>query len=87
MSSLSGKYYYEATVTDEGLCRVGWSTDLAALDLGQFIINLTMGNSRKFPIPKRGEGRGVKCHECLRESTTPNPNIQQGLGRCQSKKN
>lgn len=22
----SGKYYYEATVTDEGLCRVGWST-------------------------------------------------------------
>lgn len=34
--SLSGMYYYEATVTDEGLCRVGWSTDLAALDLGQF---------------------------------------------------
>lgn len=22
----SGKYYFEATVTDEGLCRVGWST-------------------------------------------------------------
>lgn len=22
----SGKYYYEAKVTDEGLCRVGWST-------------------------------------------------------------
>ena len=21
----SGKYYYEATVSDEGLCRVGWS--------------------------------------------------------------
>jgi hypothetical protein len=21
-----GRYYYEATVTDEGLCRVGWST-------------------------------------------------------------
>lgn len=29
-----GKYYYEATVTDEGLCRVGWSTATAALDLG-----------------------------------------------------
>ncbi|XP_052816444.1 ATP-dependent RNA helicase DDX1-like [Mya arenaria] len=29
-----GKYYYEATVTDEGLCRVGWSTDKASLDLG-----------------------------------------------------
>lgn len=24
----NGKYYYEATVTDEGLCRVGWSTPL-----------------------------------------------------------
>ncbi|XP_067005391.1 ATP-dependent RNA helicase Ddx1 [Anabrus simplex] len=29
-----GKYYYEATVTDEGLCRVGWSTAQASLDLG-----------------------------------------------------
>ncbi|KAK3918200.1 ATP-dependent RNA helicase Ddx1 [Frankliniella fusca] len=30
----SGKYYFEATVTDEGLCRVGWSTGQAVLDLG-----------------------------------------------------
>lgn len=29
-----GKFYYEATVTDEGLCRVGWSTEKANLDLG-----------------------------------------------------
>ncbi|XP_052229582.1 ATP-dependent RNA helicase DDX1-like isoform X2 [Dreissena polymorpha] len=29
-----GRYYYEATVTDEGLCRVGYSTDKASLDLG-----------------------------------------------------
>ncbi|PIK47054.1 putative ATP-dependent RNA helicase DDX1 [Apostichopus japonicus] len=29
-----GKYYYEATVTDEGLCRVGWATAKAKLDLG-----------------------------------------------------
>lgn len=29
-----GKYYYEATVTDDGLCRVGWSTLEATLDLG-----------------------------------------------------
>lgn len=29
-----GKYYFEATVTDEGLCRVGWSTQQANLDLG-----------------------------------------------------
>lgn len=30
----AGKYYYEATVTDEGLCRVGWATDRATLNLG-----------------------------------------------------
>lgn len=30
----SGKYYFEATVADEGLCRVGFSTTMAALDLG-----------------------------------------------------
>lgn len=29
-----GKYAFEATVTDEGLCRVGWSTLQAKLDLG-----------------------------------------------------
>lgn len=30
----SGKYMFEATVTDDGLCRVGWSTGRASLDLG-----------------------------------------------------
>lgn len=30
----SGVFYYEATVTDEGLCRVGWSTQRSNLDLG-----------------------------------------------------
>ena len=29
-----GTYYYEATVTDEGLCRLGFSTSEASLDLG-----------------------------------------------------
>ena len=29
-----GRYYYEAIVTDEGLCRVGFSTEKAKLDLG-----------------------------------------------------
>lgn len=29
-----GKFYFEAIVTDEGLCRVGWSTQQANLDLG-----------------------------------------------------
>lgn len=30
----SGKWGFEAIVTDEGLCRVGWSTLQANLDLG-----------------------------------------------------
>ncbi|XP_056621318.1 ATP-dependent RNA helicase DDX1 [Triplophysa dalaica] len=29
-----GKYYYEVTCHDQGLCRVGWSTGQASLDLG-----------------------------------------------------
>ncbi|KFD57405.1 hypothetical protein M514_01508 [Trichuris suis] len=29
-----GKYYYEVTVTDDGLCRIGWSTLNASLNLG-----------------------------------------------------
>lgn len=32
--NISGKYYYEVTCHDQGLCRVGWSTSQAALDLG-----------------------------------------------------
>lgn len=30
----AGKYYFEATVTDEGLARVGWSSRSASYDLG-----------------------------------------------------
>ena len=29
-----GKYQFEATVTDDGLARVGWSTKRADLELG-----------------------------------------------------
>uniref|UniRef100_A0A8B9QU87 ATP-dependent RNA helicase n=1 Tax=Anas platyrhynchos TaxID=8839 RepID=A0A8B9QU87_ANAPL len=31
-----GKYYYEVSCHDQGLCRVGWSTMQASLDLGEF---------------------------------------------------
>ena len=34
MGVASGKCYYETIVTDEGLCRVGWSTDRASHELG-----------------------------------------------------
>ena len=36
-----GKYYYEATVSDEGLCRVGWSTN-------QVLQNIT--NTNKYDL-------------------------------------
>lgn len=34
LGAVRGKHYFEAEVTDEGLCRVGWSTASAALELG-----------------------------------------------------
>lgn len=33
-----GKYYYEVACHDQGLCRVGWSTSQALLDLGKFML-------------------------------------------------
>lgn len=43
----SGKYYYEATVTDEGLCRVGFSTLSASLDLGTDRFGFGFGGTGK----------------------------------------
>ncbi|PNH01211.1 ATP-dependent RNA helicase Ddx1, partial [Tetrabaena socialis] len=34
LASCGGKVYYEVTVNDEGLSRVGWSAATASLDLG-----------------------------------------------------
>lgn len=33
----TGKYYYEVSCHDQGLCRVGWSTGQASLDLGELL--------------------------------------------------
>ncbi|KAH8369627.1 hypothetical protein KR093_000368, partial [Drosophila rubida] len=41
------KFYYEATVTDEGLCRIGWSTQLANLDLGTCRFGFGFGGTGK----------------------------------------
>lgn len=43
----SGKYFYEATVCDEGLCRVGWSTDNSTLDLGTDRFSYGFGGTGK----------------------------------------
>ncbi|KAF5296130.1 hypothetical protein FQR65_LT10300 [Abscondita terminalis] len=42
-----GKWGYEATVTDEGLCRVGWSTLQANLDLGTDRFGFGFGGTGK----------------------------------------
>ncbi|KAL0042243.1 hypothetical protein WJX77_007018 [Trebouxia sp. C0004] len=42
-----GKVYYEVTVADEGLCRVGWSTGQAGLDLGTEPISFGFGGTGK----------------------------------------
>lgn len=41
------KFYYEATVTDEGLCRVGWATQMATLDLGTCRYGFGFGGTGK----------------------------------------
>lgn len=53
-----GKYYYEAEVTDEGLCRVGWSTDKASLDLGTDKFGYGFGGTGKKSYGKQFDSYG-----------------------------
>ncbi|XP_055349017.1 ATP-dependent RNA helicase DDX1-like [Paramacrobiotus metropolitanus] len=54
----SGKYYYEATVTDEGLCRVGWSTGKANRDLGTDKFGYGFGGTGKKSWNKQFDSYG-----------------------------
>ena len=53
-----GKYYYEALVTDEGLCRVGWSTQDAVLDLGTDCLGFGYGGTGKKSNNKQFDNYG-----------------------------
>ncbi|KAI5703201.1 hypothetical protein M8J76_008560 [Diaphorina citri] len=53
-----GKYYYEATVTDEGLCRVGWSTSQAVRDLGTDRFGFGFGGTGKKSNNKQFDNYG-----------------------------
>lgn len=53
-----GKYYYEAKVTDEGLCRVGWSTQDAVLDLGTDKLGFGFGGTGKKSNSKQFDNYG-----------------------------
>ena len=43
----AGKHYYEATVTDEGLCRVGWATSQGSHELGKDKYGFGFGGTGK----------------------------------------
>ena len=53
-----GKYYYEATVRDEGLCRMGFSTDQASLDLGTCRFGFGFGGTGKKSNNKQFDSYG-----------------------------
>lgn len=54
----SGKFYYEAKVTDEGLCRVGWATIDATLDLGTDKHGFGFGGTGKKSFNKQFDSYG-----------------------------
>ncbi|CAB0009133.1 unnamed protein product [Nesidiocoris tenuis] len=54
----SGKYYYETKITDEGLCRVGWSTEQASLDLGTDKFGFGFGGTGKKSNSKQFDSYG-----------------------------
>ncbi|KFM61556.1 ATP-dependent RNA helicase DDX1, partial [Stegodyphus mimosarum] len=53
-----GKYYFEAKITDEGLCRVGWSTPAASLDLGTDKQGFGFGGTGKKSFGKQFDSYG-----------------------------
>ena len=66
----NGRYYYEAIVTDEGLCRVGFSTEQALLDLGTCQFGYGYGGTGKKSNKKQfdeyggpfGKGDTIGCY-------------------------
>uniref|UniRef100_F1KXS1 ATP-dependent RNA helicase n=1 Tax=Ascaris suum TaxID=6253 RepID=F1KXS1_ASCSU len=54
-----GKYYYEGTVTDDGLCRLGWSTSDALLDLGTDRNGFGYGGTGKKSTNKQFDNYGT----------------------------
>lgn len=54
----SGKYFFEAAVTDEGLCRVGWSTSQASI----FAVTHNYHNCKLFAT-RNNEEKWKRSHE------------------------
>lgn len=58
----AGKYYFEGTVSDEGLCRVGWSTQKANLDLGTDRFSFGYGGTGKKSNNRQFDDYGESFH-------------------------
>ncbi|KAF8566075.1 hypothetical protein P879_03368 [Paragonimus westermani] len=54
----AGRYYYEAAITDEGLCRVGWSTLRAAHDVGTDAESFGFGGTGKMSHRRQFDSYG-----------------------------
>ena len=60
IAAKSGKYAFEICVEDEGLCRAGWATQAASLDLGTDKNSLGFGATAKKSHNRQFEDYGVK---------------------------
>ncbi|MBN3308894.1 DDX1 helicase, partial [Amia calva] len=58
MAVTKGKYYYEVTCHDQGLCRIGWSSAQAALDLGTDKFGFGFGGTGKKSHNKQFDSYG-----------------------------
>ena len=54
------RYYYEATITDEGLCRIGWSTLEGRLELGKDDMGYGFGGTGKKSFNSQFDDYGEK---------------------------
>ncbi|KAK6490066.1 ATP-dependent RNA helicase DDX1 [Huso huso] len=58
MGVTKGKYYFEVSCHDQGLCRIGWSTSQAALDLGTDKFGFGFGGTGKKSHNKQFDSYG-----------------------------
>jgi ATP-dependent RNA helicase DDX1 len=60
IAAKSGKYAFEICVEDEGLCRAGWATQAASLDLGTDKNGLGFGATAKKSHNRQFDDYGTK---------------------------
>jgi ATP-dependent RNA helicase DDX1 len=67
LGARAGKAYFEATVSDEGLCRVGWAGRTSSLDIGTDKASFGYGGTGKKSHARRFEayGEAYGLHDTL----------------------